>query len=239
MDVPLIIADFVHLMSITGLLLKILYTRKCNDVSVKTQFLLALVFITRYLDTFTACIPTAYSFITRGLSILVTCSTLMTICGCCRKSYESKHDAYRIMTLLAPCLVLSVFFNHDSTIIGISWAFSEYLEAVAMVPQFVLLANVRHAHVSVLCYITAHTVYKCLHVVHWIRQYHQLKTFDKISASSSIIQCLLYSDFFLNIWHRLEPVIDEATDVKSEKVYEENAYLSSNINFVELDSSFF
>lgn len=99
-----------------------------------------------------------------------------------------------------------------------------------MIPQFVLLANARRAHKSVICYITAHTVYKCLHIIHWIYHYYQQKTLDemltsnsiihslvyqqdaidKISASSSIIQSLLYLDFFVNIWVHLKmPVCNE------------------------------
>lgn len=65
-----------------------------SDISAKTQFLLALVYTTKYLDAFTACM-TAYSIITKGLSILITYSTLMTTCYCYRKSYENKHDTYR------------------------------------------------------------------------------------------------------------------------------------------------
>ena len=48
--------DMTHLLSIIALLLKINATKSCAGVSLKTQELYLLVFVTRYLDLF-------YSFI--------------------------------------------------------------------------------------------------------------------------------------------------------------------------------
>eukprot|EP00798_Chlamydomonas_sp_ICE-L_P029278 gene29278-12521_t len=48
-----------HLLSIIVLLLKIRATKSCRGVSLKTQELYAIVFVTRYLDLFTTFISTA------------------------------------------------------------------------------------------------------------------------------------------------------------------------------------
>ncbi|CAL9084377.1 unnamed protein product [Musa textilis] len=45
--------DMSHLFSVLVLLLKIYATKSCSGISLKTQELYALVFLTRYLDLFT------------------------------------------------------------------------------------------------------------------------------------------------------------------------------------------
>ncbi len=47
-----IAGDLLHLASFVILLLKIFSTRSCKGISLKTQCLYVLVFVTRYLDLF-------------------------------------------------------------------------------------------------------------------------------------------------------------------------------------------
>mmetsp|Transcript_5158 Transcript_5158/g.20011 ORF Transcript_5158/g.20011 Transcript_5158/m.20011 type:complete len:153 (-) Transcript_5158:270-728(-) len=122
-----------HLASILALLLKIQATRSCAGVSLRTQELYAIVFVTRYLDLF-------FSFISVYNSIM----KLFFICSSCciiwymrqhrvvSQTYDREQDTFRIIFLVLPCSLLSVFINHEFSAVEILWTFSIYLEAVAI-----------------------------------------------------------------------------------------------------------
>ncbi|KDO77930.1 hypothetical protein CISIN_1g0280351mg [Citrus sinensis] len=132
--------DMTHLISILVLLLKIYATKSCSGISLKTQELYALVFLTRYLDLFTDFISVYNTvmklvFIASSLAI-VWC---MRMHRAVRRTYDKELDTFRHYFLIAACFVLSLILNEKFTFQEIFWAFSIYLEAVAILPQLVLL----------------------------------------------------------------------------------------------------
>ncbi|KAL0910536.1 hypothetical protein M5K25_021529 [Dendrobium thyrsiflorum] len=104
-----VLRDMTHLFSVLVLLLKIYATKSCSGISLKTQELYALVFLTRYLD-----LLTVFVSIYNSVMKVVFISSSIAIVWCMR----------------AHPLVL--------------WAFSIYLEAVAILPQLVLLQRSRN-----------------------------------------------------------------------------------------------
>ncbi|XP_062010741.1 ER lumen protein-retaining receptor-like [Rosa rugosa] len=61
-----------------------------------------------------------------------------------RRSYDRDQDTFRHHFLLAPCLVLALIFNEKFTFKEVMWSFSLFLEAVAILPQLVLLQRTRN-----------------------------------------------------------------------------------------------
>ncbi|WOL05575.1 hypothetical protein Cni_G14304 [Canna indica] len=58
----------------------------------------------------------------------------------CRK----EEDTFRHYFLIIPCLILALLIHHSFTIIEVCWTFSIYLEAVAILPQLLLLQRSRN-----------------------------------------------------------------------------------------------
>ncbi|KAG8089804.1 hypothetical protein GUJ93_ZPchr0011g28085 [Zizania palustris] len=61
-----------------------------------------------------------------------------------RITYGKDHDTFRHHFLVVPCLALALLINKKFTFREVMWAFSIYLEAVAILPQLVFLQRTRN-----------------------------------------------------------------------------------------------
>ena len=137
--------DMTHLLSIIVLLLKIHATKNCSGVSLKTQELYAIVFVTRYLDllfSFISLYNTIMKLIFIGSSACII--WYIRFHRVVSQTYDREQDTFRVIFLILPCLLLGIFINHEFTITEILWTFSIYLEAVAILPQLVLLQRTKN-----------------------------------------------------------------------------------------------
>ncbi|CAN1283500.1 ER lumen protein-retaining receptor A [Linum perenne] len=140
MNIFRFLGDMTHLISILILLLKIYATKSCSGVSRKTQELYALVFLARYLDLFTTFVSVYNSvmkvvFIASSLAI-VWCMRRHPLV---RRSYDKDLDTFRHYFLVGETFVVYLLPSQNHSLLQIFWAFSIYLEAVAILPQLVLL----------------------------------------------------------------------------------------------------
>nr|CAD1824107.1 unnamed protein product [Ananas comosus var. bracteatus] len=216
--------DMTHLFSVLVLLLKIYATKSCSGISLKTQELYALVFLTRYLDLLTDFIS-LYNTVMK----LVFISSSLAIVWCMRahpvvrRTYDKDQDTFRHYTLVAGSLVLALLFHDRFTIREVCWAFSIYLEAVAILPQLVLLQRSRNVdnltgqYVFFLgnssvcfyerellsCKPVAHCTdlheraYRAFYILNWIYRYFTEQHFSRwIPWIAGLVQTGLYADFF-------------------------------------------
>lgn len=190
--------DMIHLASIFALLLKIQATKSCAGVSLRTQELYTIVFLTRYLDLL-------FSFI----SIYNTIMKMFFICSSCyiiwlirchkivSQTYDREQDTFRVIFLVIPCSVLAVLINHEFLAIEILWTFSIYLEAVAILPQLVLLQRTKNIDTLTSNYVFLLGGYRALYVINWIYRYLTEPEYTQwIVWVSGFVQTLLYCDFF-------------------------------------------
>ncbi|CAN6722607.1 unnamed protein product [Malus baccata var. baccata] len=145
MNIFRLAGDMTHLASVLVLLLKIHTIKSCSGVSLKTQELYALVFATRYLDIFV----TYVSFYNTVMKLIFLGSSFSIVWyirrhRVVRRSYDKDQDTFRHLFLLLPCLVLALVINEKFTFKEVMWTFSIYLEAVAILPQLVLLQRTRN-----------------------------------------------------------------------------------------------
>ncbi|KAJ0018919.1 hypothetical protein Pint_10334 [Pistacia integerrima] len=140
MNIFRLAGDMTHLMSILVLLLKIYATKSCSGISLKTQELYALVFLTRYLDLFTDFVS-VYNTVMKVVFIVSSLAIVwcMRVDRVVRRSYDKELDTFRHYFLIAACFALALILNEKFTFQEVFWAFSIYLEAVAILPQLVLL----------------------------------------------------------------------------------------------------
>lgn len=81
------------------------------------------------------------------------------------------------------------------------WAFSIYLESVAILPQFFLVSNLvskkGEAENFILHYLFTMGCYRALYLLNWIYRYYAEDHYDTIATVAGITQTVFYLDFFL------------------------------------------
>ncbi|KAI8916134.1 ER lumen protein retaining receptor-domain-containing protein [Gorgonomyces haynaldii] len=198
------LADMMHLASIIILLLKILATRSAAGISFKSQVLYTIVFCARYLDLFTEFIS-LYNSVMKIIFISTSVYVLYLMQVQFKASWDRKLDTFRIEFLLAPCFLLALVFHYKGPLFReIMWAFSIYLEAVAILPQLFQLSRTGEAETITTHYLFALGGYRALYIVNWIYRYVAEPHFhDWISVIAGIVQTALYADFFYVYFSRV------------------------------------
>ncbi|XP_006358100.1 ER lumen protein-retaining receptor A [Solanum tuberosum] len=198
MNIFRLAGDMTHLISVLVLLLKIYATKSCSGISLKTQELYAIVFVTRYLDLFTDFISlynTVMKLVFIGSSLaIVWCMRYHRVV---RRSYDRELDTFRYWILLGVSFILALVLHEKFTLQEVFWAFSIYLEAVAILPQLVLLQ--RSGNVDNLAgqYVFFLGAYRAFYILNWIYRYLTEQRFTRwISCVSGLVQTALYADFF-------------------------------------------
>ena len=123
--------DMSHILSFIILLHKIVKGKSAAGISLRTQELYAIVFCSRYIDLFWN-FSSMYNWFLKV--IFIGCG------GPKRATYDPEKDAFPVQYLLGPCALLGILINQDHySPFEMVWAFSIYLEAVAILPQLFLL----------------------------------------------------------------------------------------------------
>lgn len=81
-------------------------------LSGKSQLLLALVFITRYVDLFTHFVS-PYNTLMKIFFLSLSFATVHLIYGKFKATYLAISDTFRIEFLIVPCAGLACLVNHD------------------------------------------------------------------------------------------------------------------------------
>ncbi|KAL3520084.1 hypothetical protein ACH5RR_018233 [Cinchona calisaya] len=198
MNIFRLAGDMTHLMSILVLLLKIYATKSCSGISMKTQELYAVVFLARYLDLFTDFISlynTVMKLVFIGSSLaIVWC---MRYHRAVRRSYDRELDTFRHYFLILASFVFALVVHEKFTVQEIFWAFSLYLEAVAILPQLVLLQRSGNVDNLTGQYVFFLGAYRGFYILNWIYRYFTEQRFTRwIACISGLVQTALYADFF-------------------------------------------
>jgi len=111
----------------------------------KTQELYAIVFATRYLDIFTSFVSlynTSMKLVFLGSSFSIV--WYMKYHKAVHRTYDREQDTFRHWFLVLPCFLLALLIHEKFTFLEVLWTSSLYLEAVAILPQLVLLQRTRN-----------------------------------------------------------------------------------------------
>jgi ER lumen protein retaining receptor len=204
--------DLLHLASFFILLLKMYSSRSVKGVSFKTQALYVLVFATRYVDLFWN-FASYYNWVMKvvflALSILI-CYVMKYQSPYC-KTYDAQFDDFNVLFLIVPSFVLACFVNEYFSIFEVLWTFSIYLEAVAIIPQLIVVhkhARETGGFVDTLSshYVFALGGYRALYLLNWIYRLFTEKAYSNwIVWIAGLVQTAIYCDFF---WYYLKAQID-------------------------------
>lgn len=88
-------------------------------VSLKTQELYVLVFVTRYLDLFWNFLS-LYNSVMKVIFLTATIATVYLMRFKYKHTYDKEHDTFRVLFLIIPCTVLALVFHYDTSIPEVS-----------------------------------------------------------------------------------------------------------------------
>jgi len=195
--------DLLHLASIFILLLKILTSKNCRGISLKTQALYLLVFVTRYIDlayNFNSMYNWIMKVIFIGSAAVIV--YLMKFKRPYCETYDAKLDTFNVLLVIVPCFLLSLKFNEYLSFTEVMWTFSVYLEAVAILPQLIVVHMFAKDHRGFVENLTSHYVfalggYRVLYLMNWVWRYFTEYGYKHVIVwVAGVVQTLFYVDFF-------------------------------------------
>lgn len=221
MNVFRLAGDMLHLLSIVLLLLKLRRSKNCVGISCRMQEMYLLVFCSRYLDLL-------YHFISvynSAMKVFFIASTAYTIYLIRFKppisqTYDRRADSFPYHKyLIPPCVILSVVTAEDWSATEILWAFSIWLECVAILPQLILLQQLREVENLTGNYVAALGAYRFLYILNWVYRYfgETPPYVNYVGWIAGVIQTALYVDFFyyyaLSKWYGQKLVLPVHAEV--------------------------
>jgi len=204
MNIFRIAADMLHVISFAIILLRILQMKTCAGLSLKTQYLYAIVFTCRYLDLFT----NFYSMYNTVLKILFLGCTYYIIYLCTKDpqisptyDVDKGKDTFKMEYVIVPAAILAVLTAVDWSPLELLWTMSIYLESVAILPQLFMLQCTGECETLNSHYIFTLGGYRALYLFNWGYRYFNEEFYASqdgvyIVWFSGAVQTILYVDFF-------------------------------------------
>lgn len=161
----------------------------------KTQLVYCIVFCTRYVDLlfhYISLYNTLMKLFFIGSSVYIVYLMKYRY----NSTYESMSDNFKTEYLLGLSAFLALLFHVSFTPYEILWAFSIYLEAVAVLPQLFMMSRTGEAETITTHYLFALGGYRAMYLLNWIWRYAATGHTDWIAWIAGLVQTGLYADFF-------------------------------------------
>jgi len=204
MNIFRFLGDMSHILSFILLLHKIVKGKSAAGLSLRTQELYLIVFAARYIDLFWN-FSSMYNWVLKVLFIGASSAIVyfLRFGKPQQATYNAELDAFPIQYLVGPCALLGLIINQDhSSAFEMVWAFSIYLEAVAILPQLFLLQTQGEVENLTSHYVAALGAYRALYLMNWIYRYFTEEDYvQRIVWVAGIVQTALYCDFFYHYYN--------------------------------------
>lgn len=203
MNIFRFLGDMSHILSFIVLLHKIVKGKSAAGISLRTQELYALVFCSRYVDLFWN-MASWYNWVLKVVFIVSSLTIVYFIrFGPPQKAtYNAEQDAFPVQYLIGACALLGCAINQDHySPFEIVWAFSVYLEALAILPQLFLLQKQGEVENLTSHYVMFLGAYRGLYLFNWIYRYFtEVEYVQLIVWIAGMVQTALYCDFFYHYY---------------------------------------
>ncbi|KAJ8904974.1 hypothetical protein NDN08_001486 [Rhodosorus marinus] len=200
MNVFRILGDLFHVAAILILLRKMTMTKSCAGISLRTQILYLVVFSCRYMDLFWLnpfhSPLRFYNTIMKLAFIGTSVYTIFLILKKYKHTYDEVNDTFRIEFLIGPAALCAIVFHLKVTPFEIIWAFSIFLESLAIMPQLFLLQKTGEVENITAHYVVALGSYRAWYLLNWIWRYMYEGKPKILVSVAGLVQTALYSDFF-------------------------------------------
>ncbi|KAL2843522.1 ER lumen protein retaining receptor-domain-containing protein [Aspergillus pseudoustus] len=203
LSVPRVLADFTHLASKCVLLWTIHSNRSAEGVSLLTQALYTLVFLTRYSDLLEEQgWRYGYNVAFKLFYIISSFYTLFLMMKVFPRTRE-KERAWKMalgsiaVSLILSPIVIPIFDKFTKLwFLDLLWAFSIILESVCVLPQLLLLRQTTVPTVINSYYLLMLGSYRAFYIINWfVKAVNPDKRVDWISIIFGVIQTAFYVDF--------------------------------------------
>eukprot|EP01065_Artemidia_motanka_P040911 TRINITY_DN5221_c0_g1_i1.p1 TRINITY_DN5221_c0_g1~~TRINITY_DN5221_c0_g1_i1.p1 ORF type:complete len:231 (+),score=49.15 TRINITY_DN5221_c0_g1_i1:64-756(+) len=200
-----LIGDMLHLVSVMIVLLKMLRHRTAHGLSLKSQFAYAVVFTTRYVPSLIFMENRSWYLLVMKLFYLSTSWYIVFLIrfrNPWKASYNWRTDSFKMRYLFIPSSVLALLLHYDRPhlVEEILWTFSQYLEAVAIMPQLLLLFKVIEDggkwELLTGHYVFTLGMYRLFYIFNWIYRYWVEDRWNAVDTTAGVVQTLLFTDFF-------------------------------------------
>jgi len=199
MNIFRILADLSHLASIFILIAKMRSSSSASGISFKSQLLYLIVYITRYLDLLWTD-PTKSLWNTSFKIIFISAQVYIVylMLNDYKPTHDPNQDTFKVQYLLGGAAVLGILFPYSYYPSEMLWAFSIWLESVAILPQLFMLQRTGEAETITTHYLFALGAYRGLYIPNWVYRYFTEIHYhwDPIPIIAGIVQTVLYTDFF-------------------------------------------
>ncbi|KAJ5574350.1 uncharacterized protein N7459_008777 [Penicillium hispanicum] len=239
------VADISHLSSICILIWAIHRNKSAEGVSLLTQMLYALVFVTRYLDLLDGAfwaLPTNLAFMWNLCFKIFYITSSFYLVFIMMKVFPRTRERERAWKLgiwsvigslvLSPLMIL-IFERGFPTrwFMEFWWAFSIILESVCVLPQLLLLRQTTVPTVIDSYYLVALGSYRAFYILNWlVRGFGSEKFWDPIALIFGIVQTAFYVDFAWVYYSRQRVKLRNGGVVDSED-YSNSWLVNRVINF--------
>ncbi|KAL9081364.1 MAG: hypothetical protein Q9157_000083 [Trypethelium eluteriae] len=162
-----------------------------------SNFLYLTVYITRYLDLFwTFYEPKSlYNTVFKIIFIASSSYIVYLMLNDYKPTHDPNLDTFKVQ-YLGEIQQEAFSSGEDADMKQMLWAFSIWLESVAILPQLFMLQRTGEAETITTHYLFALGAYRTLYIPNWLYRYFAEGYFDPIAVVAGIIQTILYSDFF-------------------------------------------
>ena len=165
-----LVGDSLHLLSFVIIIYKILKDKSCKGVSAKTFEIYLLVFCTRYLDLFMYFISfynTSMKILFIGACIFIL--YLMHFNKTLNSTYSrEKEDIFPHYYLIIFAVIMTAIFHKNTSLWGLTWSFSLWLESVAVFPQIAIIANNNGIFSYTAHYLLSLGLYRFFYIILWV-----------------------------------------------------------------------
>jgi ER lumen protein retaining receptor len=189
------LADLSHFVSVGFLLYKMLSKRTCAGVSLQSQILYLIVFVTRYCNP-SFFNPPIYNVIFKAFYIISAAVIVIVMKTTLAKTYDKRHDTFRSIFFILLAVILGFISKPYHTFWSFLFAFSLWLESVAIIPQMILLGRTTKLDVLTREYLFFLSIYRLLYVVNWLyKGITESAHTPWVVWITGVIQTLVFSDF--------------------------------------------
>ncbi|CAG9830549.1 unnamed protein product [Diabrotica balteata] len=190
------VVEILHTFAMCFLPVCIILKGNCSDVSGKTQLLQAMVVITRYVHPYAIEGYADWTSMTKGMQMTATIFTVFII-FVVMDSYDIKSDIFTAELLVFTAMYLALLFPIKMDSYWILWQFSEYLEAVSLLPQVYLVIKIQNISMGTAVFMTFMAISKLFYIFMWLISHNTKIELFYVTHISAIIHVGIFIAFLI------------------------------------------
>jgi len=234
----LTLCSLVNVFSFFLVFVTIMSTRSVQGVSLKMMECYILIFLCRLwaIVPFQGYLPLDRSGdwfyqSCEAFGLFLACAIVHCIRArfCC--TYDSHSDTFEVCWIIAPALIIAILLHphmNDHWPSDVAWAFALYLEAVTVLPQFMMFMKEGHAQPHISHFLAAQALARLLTFVFWGYSFTELSNsgpgghqfVGSWVIGIQLLQLVVMGDFIYHYVRALQKGIPMADVI---------AYYSSNV----------